>query len=274
MDTEEKQNQIDEEQEIDQSSWKESVSEEYRNDPSLRDFKDLNGLAKSFIESQKMIGSSIRLPKEDSTEEEINKFYSKLGRPESPEIYKYDQPQDIPEDLKNDYSDLKRVCHQAGLTNKQFEELAAWNDKDCLEYFNKTKADLEAKEQELDQLMLKQFGGSGDEKEQQSNVQKAYDNAKSIISKVLTKEEADNLINLDNKALVGVVSLLNKFEKQYIGEGNFINNGGSGGQSSEALKKELSEIMARIQKDDILSPTYEQDVKRKNELYAMGITLY
>ena len=91
-----------------------SVSEEFRGDPSLKDFKHVDGLAKSYIESQKMIGSSIRIPSSEASEEVqkefhnkldalpgvlkipspddqegIAKFYNKLGRPEKADGYDF-----------------------------------------------------------------------------------------------------------------------------------------------------------------------------------------
>ena len=91
-----------------------SISEELRIDPSLKDFKNVDGLAKSYVEAQRMIGSSVRIPSEDASvevkkefydkldslpnvlsipksddAEGIGKFYNKLGRPETSEGYDF-----------------------------------------------------------------------------------------------------------------------------------------------------------------------------------------
>ena len=38
------------------SSWKDSISEEYRVDPSIEKFTEIDALAKSYINATKMIG--------------------------------------------------------------------------------------------------------------------------------------------------------------------------------------------------------------------------
>jgi len=38
------------------SSWKDSISEEYRADPSIEKFTEIDALAKSYINATKMIG--------------------------------------------------------------------------------------------------------------------------------------------------------------------------------------------------------------------------
>ena len=38
------------------SSWKESISEQYRNDPNIEKFTEIDALAKSYINATKMIG--------------------------------------------------------------------------------------------------------------------------------------------------------------------------------------------------------------------------
>ena len=53
-----------------QSSWKDSISEAYRNDPSIEKFTEIDALAKSYINATKMIGQDkIVIPNKNSTEE-------------------------------------------------------------------------------------------------------------------------------------------------------------------------------------------------------------
>ena len=52
------------------SSWKDSISEDYRNDPSIEKFTEIDALAKSYINATKMIGQDkIVIPTKNSTEE-------------------------------------------------------------------------------------------------------------------------------------------------------------------------------------------------------------
>jgi len=63
------------------SSWKDSISEEYRVDPSIEKFTEIDALAKSYINATKMIGQDkIVIPTKNSTQEAWDEAYAKLGR--------------------------------------------------------------------------------------------------------------------------------------------------------------------------------------------------
>jgi hypothetical protein len=62
----------------DSVSFIDSLPEDLRSEPSLADFKDLSGLAKSYVSAQKMLGSSVRIPTEEASPEAREEFYSKL----------------------------------------------------------------------------------------------------------------------------------------------------------------------------------------------------
>ena len=65
-------------------TWRDSLPEDFRNDPSLVNFKGVDDLAKSFIHAQKLIGKDkVVLPTASSTPEEWNGLYKKLGMPDS-----------------------------------------------------------------------------------------------------------------------------------------------------------------------------------------------
>ena len=52
------------------SSWKDSISEAYRNDPNIEKFTEIDALAKSYINATKMIGQDkVVIPTNNSTEE-------------------------------------------------------------------------------------------------------------------------------------------------------------------------------------------------------------
>ena len=54
------------------------LPEDLRDDPSLKDFKSINDLVKSYKSSEAMLGGSIRIPGEDASEEQKTAFYAKL----------------------------------------------------------------------------------------------------------------------------------------------------------------------------------------------------
>jgi len=107
--------------------WRGGLAPEFQTHPSLKDIKDINGLAKSYISAQSMIGAEkIVLPKADAKPEEWDGVYSKLGRPESPDKYKLPDVQalNLPKDVGVDEQVAKNmlgVFHKAGLSQKQAE---------------------------------------------------------------------------------------------------------------------------------------------------------
>ena len=63
------------------NSWKETISEEFRNDPNISKFTEIDALAKSYINATRMIGQDkVAVPNENSTDDQWNEIYGKLDR--------------------------------------------------------------------------------------------------------------------------------------------------------------------------------------------------
>lgn len=104
--------------EVKEDTWQtQHLSEDLQGNDTLSKFKDVGSLGSSYLELQKMVGSRVKVPAEDASEEDINSFYNQIGRPESPEKYTIDLPSDnYPQDIIQSF--LKEA-HASGLTNKQ-----------------------------------------------------------------------------------------------------------------------------------------------------------
>lgn len=112
-------------------------------DKSLDVIKDFNGLASSYINSQRMIGDSVRLPGKDldgddkkaDREKFVNDLRKKLAEakiislpPETPDGYEIKQP-DLGPGLKWNEAfekSFRGASHKLGLTNDQAVGLATW----------------------------------------------------------------------------------------------------------------------------------------------------
>lgn len=134
-----------------EATWRDGLDESLREEKALGDYKDINGLAKSHIELQKMMGNSLRVPGADAGEDDIQKFYAKVQE-KAPNLMPRPDP-DKPEDFDaifktlgtpsdaSDYSvtadfgdykpsdtrmsELKATALSAGLTKKQFDKFAS-----------------------------------------------------------------------------------------------------------------------------------------------------
>jgi len=147
------------------SAWKGALPEDLRAEKSLDVFKgkDVNEvfpvIAKSYVESQKMIGGSIRIPREDAKPEEIEAFFNKLGRPEKADGYQYTLP--YPEYIdwnKERLTDFANQAHKAGFTPKQVQTALDWYGKAYADEFQGRKRSFE----EATTALKTKWGGAFD----------------------------------------------------------------------------------------------------------------
>lgn len=115
-----------------QGDWRTDLPADIREDPSLQDIQDVNNLAKSYVNAQRMIGKNrVALPAENSTSEEWGQFYDSLGRPKEATSYDFGPRPTLADGMIYDeameakYRDL---AHKSGLSNDQAKQLYSdWN---------------------------------------------------------------------------------------------------------------------------------------------------
>lgn len=101
-------------------AWGAQLSKELKENEEavkvLSKFEDISGLANSYIELEKKQGSMHTIPGEKATQEELDAFYKRLGKPEAADKYSFDQK----------YEAEKRFAEaafKANLSDKQAKEL-------------------------------------------------------------------------------------------------------------------------------------------------------
>jgi hypothetical protein len=97
------------------------LPEPLRKSPSLAKFNGKTALAQSYVELEGQLGkynNSVILPEKDAKPEELEKFYSRIGRPEKKDDYKLDPTEgfEAPEEYLNS---MKSLYHEAGLRPEQ-----------------------------------------------------------------------------------------------------------------------------------------------------------
>lgn len=130
-------------QSIDMALLASHLPEEIRNDETLARFKGPGDLAKSYLEARKKLGNSVSIPASDASPEDIQEFWSRLGRPEDAGGYKLPE-MELPEQLKMDDATgnwFKETGHKLGLNQEQMSGL--WR-----EYGSKLRGDLEGTQAE------------------------------------------------------------------------------------------------------------------------------
>lgn len=130
-------------------SWKDELPDELKNHESLKDVKDVASLAKAFVDTKAMVGTSVRLPGPDAapdvkkafverlrerypgllmkpeTAEEKAAFeqllWKEMGRPEDAKGYTLEGVEGVD---GVDAAELAKKAHELGLTIAQFHALA------------------------------------------------------------------------------------------------------------------------------------------------------
>lgn len=106
--------------------WRESLPEDIRSDPSLGPIKDLAGLARSYVNAQKLIGrEKIPMPK-DETDPMWEDVYRRLGRPDTPDAYEFTRPEGLPDYDEAAEKAFREQAHKLGLSAKQARGLFDW----------------------------------------------------------------------------------------------------------------------------------------------------
>ena len=147
------------------SSWKDSISEEYRADPSIEKFTEIDALAKSYINATRMIGQDkVAVPNKNSTEDQWNEVYSKLGRPESPDKYVLDVKSDVVSLDENAIKNFAEQSHKLGLNNKQAEGILDFYKNNMEGSAQQAKIDTETAQAQAEQELRSEWGRDFDSK--------------------------------------------------------------------------------------------------------------
>jgi hypothetical protein len=159
-------------------SWKETISEEFRNDPNISKFTEIDALAKSYINATKMIGSDkIAVPNNNSTDDQWEEVYSKLGRPESPDKYQLDFKSEVAPVDEQAIKSFAEVAHKTGLNEKQAQAILDFYKQNSENSVQQLKVDTETAQAQAEQQLRQEWG-----KQYESNITKAASVAKANMS--------------------------------------------------------------------------------------------
>ena len=152
-----------------EQSFVDTLPEDVRAEPSLKNFQDAGQLAKSYVHAQRMVGvDKISVPTKHATDEDWNQVFSKLGVPDSPDKYevKYELQEGANETpVKNFISE----AHKLNLLPHQVQGV--------LNYYSQLEqgaADTQQKDMELNKIenessLRKEWGLAYDKKMNAAN---------------------------------------------------------------------------------------------------------
>jgi hypothetical protein len=140
-------------------SWKSSISEEFRNDPNIEKFTEIDSLAKSYINATKMIGQDkLVIPTNNSTEDQWNEVYSKLGRPESADKYSLDATSETVQMDEGAIKSFAEQSHKLGLNNKQAQGILEYYKNNMEGTAQQSRIDTETAQTQAEQQLRQEWG--------------------------------------------------------------------------------------------------------------------
>jgi hypothetical protein len=192
-------------------TWKEAISEEYRSNPNIEKFTELDALAKSYINAVSMIGTDkIPLPGKTATDEQWNEVYNKLGRPESADKYTLELKTDVAPVDENVIKGFAQNAHKLGLNNKQAQGILEFYKQTLEGSAKEMSVNMETAQAEATNTLRSEWGKSYDE-----NLRKASSVAQTYLEPELLDTQLRDGSRLgDNpkiiKAFANIANLLSE----------------------------------------------------------------
>lgn len=240
--------------------WRKDLGD-LANDPTLKDVKDIKGLAQRLIDTKKMVGQKSGIPGPDATPEQKAEFYKALGVPDSIDAYDQTLPDDLPESIKKNFDPehAKKwagTFKEANLTAEQAKIVRDAYMKEVAQTLGEAKEDIGKSEANFKEVLTKHFGDKMD------TIVAA---TRADIEKTIPAEMKPYLETLDNNQLALLAAYGQGLHKIYGGEDKVIQNDEGNSVASEAdLRKELRDTMALPE----YSNPFAQGKERHNEVVA------
>lgn len=110
--------------------WQEILPEDLREEPYLKEVKNLEGISRSVVSARKMVGANkMTIPTEASSEEEWDNYHKIGGRPDTAADYNYVRPEALPEEHWNqDFANAaQEILFKGGASKKLADALLELN---------------------------------------------------------------------------------------------------------------------------------------------------
>jgi len=217
-------------------NWKEIISEEYRKNPNIEKFTEIDALAKSYINAVSMIGADkIPIPSNSSTEEQWNEIYSKLGRPESADKYKLDVKSESVPLEETAIKQFSENAHKLGLNNKQAQGILDFYKNSLEQTSRQSQIDLETSQANFEAELRKEWGSN-----YETNINKAAALAKANMdTKILDLQLQDGSRLGDNPEIIkGFAKIANM-----LSEDSFISTESENVSQAKDYQQEINSIV-------------------------------
>lgn len=226
--------------------WYESLPDDLKSNESIKHFKTMPDLVKSYIHAQSMVGKKgVIVPSENADSEVWEGFYTSLGRP-TIDKYEFKTPEGVdPERTKA----FKEMAHKAGLLPRQAQQLLENSLK--MEEANKKNvaAEIERYTQEGIGELKKEWG---------DNFENMVGTAVNALREVGGDEMQQYIVDLGLDNDPKFVKMFAKIGK-LLGEDKLRGEGGSNinSMSARELEAEYNKLHGQLLSTSPLDPQYK-----------------
>ncbi len=164
---------------IELKAWGAQLSKEIKENQdavkALSQFDDISALASKYLELAKK-GNMSGIPAEDATDEEVQEFYKKLGKPEAVDKYSFDQKTEAEKELAN-------IAFTSNLSDAQAKSVYEFIQKQGEKQMKAFQEGIKQQAMATDAAIKKEFGNLADEKlSSYTKGLKVFANNKELIS--------------------------------------------------------------------------------------------
>ena len=217
-----------------QSNFQDLIPQEYREEKSLSNFKDMGDFVKSYLSAQKIVGADkIPVPNKFATEDDWKAVFNKLGAPEKPEDYKYNFKEgEVDQEL---LSTFNQQAHKLGLLPQQAESLIKfYND---MNEGSSVQAEEKAAETRLhtENELKREFG---------PQYAKRLDQAKRLASSTLGNDFLENTLLADGSRLGDNLNVVKAFSNlaEKLSEDEVVKGDSSSYMTANEIEKEINSL--------------------------------
>ena len=146
-------------EQVKEVDFKSLIPAEYKEDKALQNFQDMKGFVKSYLHSQKLVGADkIPVPNKHATDEDWNEVYTRLGKPESPDGYKFNLPKDNNKLDDNSLKAFSEQAHKLGLLPHQADGIIKYYNELANAAEVDTNSKAETSRLQAEEALRKEFG--------------------------------------------------------------------------------------------------------------------
>lgn len=213
------------------------IPEELREDPSLTSIKDVSNLARSYVNAQKLIGADkIPMPV-NPTDEDLDRIYGKLGRPEDASGYGIEIDGNIvTEDVAAQFGD---VAHSLRLNPHQAKGILEYYKSSMQQGVEASENVVAERREQAESSLRQEWGRAFDQKVEQA-AKAAQDFAGEDVFNI---QLADGSKLGNNTDFVKAFAKIAEFRQTVTSEDTVSEGAATGVMTPKAAQAEIDAIM-------------------------------